>query len=331
MSKKAILVTCLIIVGVLTALIIPLWWNVFPDPYGIKYQEDAYYYSIKLYNNGECNISTNRRTTLQKAFLKGLSEYKSDVKKLFVTGLYNNIEESAFSYFPMVETIDLSGEELITIEQYAFQGCALLKSINFPSSVTTIKRGAFEGCASLKAISIPSSVEKFERSVFENCNSLEKVTFSSRVYYIGIDAFRNCSSLKTISPLYNLERICENAFANCSNLEPITIYTGNRARNTVILKGAFDGCPETAFLQYGNAYYFGNADNPYEVLIKAKNDETSCKVHTQTKLIAENAFANTKVSKINYDGTLDEFMRKKPSDFGQSCDVCCSDGYRHTR
>ncbi len=80
MSKKAILVICLIIVGFLTALIIPYWWEFYPDAYGTKYESSAYNYSYQLYNSGECHIYINNTSTVKKDFLKNLRDYKDDVK-----------------------------------------------------------------------------------------------------------------------------------------------------------------------------------------------------------------------------------------------------------
>ena len=47
--------------------------------------------------------------------------------------------------------------------------------------------------------------------------------------------------------------------------------------------------------EYDNAYYLGNDDNPYLVLIKTKDKNiTSCAIHNNTKFIYSKAFYNCK-------------------------------------
>jgi hypothetical protein len=54
---------------------------------------------------------------------------------------------------------------------------------------------------------------------------------------------------------------------------------------TVIEDGAFVQ-DDFIYNEYDNAYYLGNTENPYMVLIKAKsNDITSCKINENTKII----------------------------------------------
>ena len=60
---------------------------------------------------------------------------------------------------------------------------------------------------------------------------------------------------------------------------------------TSIGDGAFEGCNKLQYNEYDNAYYLGNENNPYLVLIKAKNTSiTSCNINNNTKVIAGEAF-----------------------------------------
>ena len=53
----------------------------------------------------------------------------------------------------------------------------------------------------------------------------------------------------------------------------------------------FRSCPNIEFAEYDNAYYIGNADNPFVVLVETKNAEiTSCEIHENTKIIMGDAF-----------------------------------------
>jgi len=121
------------------------------------------------------------------------------------------------------------------IEEYAFNGCSSLISINvdnrnpvyasvdgvlfdknirnlikypegknqrtyiIPSSVTYIETYAFNGCYGLTNITIPSSVRYIEYRAFYECSSLTSVTIPSSVTYIGQEAFFGCRSLTSVT------------------------------------------------------------------------------------------------------------------------------------
>lgn len=60
---------------------------------------------------------------------------------------------------------------------------------------------------------------------------------------------------------------------------------------TSVGDGAFTGCSRLQYNEYDNAYYLGNKDNLYSILIKAKNIEIeSCIISDNTKFIYGNAF-----------------------------------------
>ena len=66
------------------------------------------------------------------------------------------------------------------------------------------------------------------------------------------------------------------------------------ARAPLVLEGSvFYSCSKLAYNEYNNAKYLGNSDNPYMVLMNAKNTSvTSCDIHPDTKSIAGQAFYN---------------------------------------
>ena len=79
------------------------------------------------------------------------------------------------------------------------------------------------------------------------------------------------------------------AFAGCNNLESISIPDSV----TSIRPYAFDGCNNLAYNKYDNAYYLGNASNPYLILLCAKDASiTTCNINTETKIICSYAFSN---------------------------------------
>ena len=82
-------------------------------------------------------------------------------------------------------------------------------------------------------------------------------------------------------------KIVYDAFRGCSGLISIEIFDSI----TAIAGASFYECSSLQYNEYDNAYYLGNADNPYVALIKAKStDIGSCKINENTKVIQDGAF-----------------------------------------
>ena len=89
------------------------------------------------------------------------------------------------------------------------------------------------------------------------------------------------------------------AFASKTSITSVTIP------NSIASVGyrAFDGCTSLEFNEYGNAYYLGNNDNPYIVLIKASDKAiTSCTINENAKILMSYAFSDCKaLEEINFN------------------------------
>lgn len=130
--------------------------------------------------------------------------------------------------------------------------------------VTSIGDSAFKGNTSITNIIIPDSVTSIGNRAFDSCVSLESVKIPNSVTTIGAEAFSLCFAL--------------------TNIEiPDSV--------TSINSSAFWGCNKRVFNEYDNGYYLGNENNPYYVLIMGKDENiTSCNIHSNTKIIASDAF-----------------------------------------
>ena len=161
--------------------------------------------------------------------------------------------------------------------------------IIIPNGVTSINRRAFLGCDSLISVTIPDSVTSIGSSAFRNCTSLTSVTIPDSVTSIGRDAFYNCDSLTSVAVGNGVTSIGWGAFANCYSLTSVTIPDSV----TSIGSDAFYDCGKLRYNEYGNALYLGNDENPYAVLIEAKNQSiASVNINASTKLINNYAFWN---------------------------------------
>ena len=197
------------------------------------------------------------------------------------------------------------------IGEYAFEDCENLTSITIPASVTSIGEGAFywcdsltsitipEGsqltsigeeafywCDSLTSITIPEGVTSIGKRAFQYCGSLTNINIPENVTSIGEGTFQYCSSLKSVTIPDGITSISHLAFTDCSSLESVTIPESI----TFIGWGAFNGC-SLEYNEYDNGLYLGNEDNPYLVLVRAKNTSiTSCEINSKTRIILEYAF-----------------------------------------
>lgn len=61
------------------------------------------------------------------------------------------------------------------IEEYAFEYCKKMTSINLPKNLNSIGEGAFFGCTGLKEITIPDSVKDTGDALFYGCTALETI------------------------------------------------------------------------------------------------------------------------------------------------------------
>lgn len=136
---------------------------------------------------------------------------------------------------------------LESIDEHAFSGCKLLKSIVVPSTVKVIGRRAFYNCRGIEHVELPDGLERIEDGAFGSCVSLKQVTFPAKgklsegVKHIGTRAFAHCISLTCIDIPSTVKVICDRAFIGCKNLEEVHLC--NEAGQLEEIKhSAFEGC-----------------------------------------------------------------------------------------
>ena len=238
-------------------------------------------------------------------------------------GLYYNITsentvEVGQNYYYDLTTVDIPKSvsyngvvySVTSIGIDAFYYCTNLTSVTIPNSVTSICRNAFDHCTSLTLITIPNSVTSIGSNAFNNCTSLTSVTIPNSVTNIGHDAFYYCTNLTSVTIPNSVTSIANYAFFNCTKLISVTIpnsvtridtcafYNCNILASinipnsvTYIGPGTFDNCNNLDYNVYDNAYYIGNEDNPYLVLMRAKRTTiTDCKINEACKFIYDKAF-----------------------------------------
>lgn len=236
----------------------------------------------------------------------------------------------AFQEDVYLESVDIPSG-VTSIPRLAFWNCILLSRVTIPEGVATIGDRAFSECSSLESVVIPASVTTIDRDAFLYCENLESVTFAkgSQLQTIEDGAFEYCP-LKSITIPESVTRLSgfgNNTFteftipknvtslsmiSECPNLETVTFAPGialtringffncPKLKNLVLPDsvtsvdgGGFFNCDNLLFTEYENAFYLGTRTNPYYVLCKGKDYKiTSCKIHEDTKIIADAAFEN---------------------------------------
>lgn len=129
-------------------------------------------------------------------------------------------------------------EGMTSINDVAFAGSGLLRSVKIPSTVTSIGNRAFDGCSELIGIVIPEGVTSIGGDAFSNCGKLEYALIPDTVCHIGGSAFGGCVNLQSIRLPSQLEEINNATFFLCPNLTECLIPEGVKR----ISSQAFQNC-----------------------------------------------------------------------------------------
>lgn len=139
-------------------------------------------------------------------------------------------------------------------------------SITIPDSITTIGENAFAFCEDLKKISIPDSVTSIGDYAFYSCSMLKSIDIPDSVTSIGDYAFSFCKRLKNINIPNSVTSIGDFPFEHDGRLK---------------------------FEEYNNAYYLGNEENPYMLLVDATSSDVDFVIiHKDTKFIGSYALSS---------------------------------------
>lgn len=95
-------------------------------------------------------------------------------KKILVTGCKNTIIPN----------------DIISIGDYAFFGCANLQTLNLPDGIKNIGYCSFANCTGLYSILLPRTLEKIGDYAFANCKELNQISFKGGIG--AVDFGKNC-------------------------------------------------------------------------------------------------------------------------------------------
>ena len=283
-----------------------------------KIGTDAFSYckSLKYNEYGNCLYLGNE----ENPYLVLVKAKDESITEATISNNTKFIMNNAFRYCKSLQNIAIPNS-VIAIGYSAFYGCIFLQSITIPSSVSSIGECVFSNCSSLTTIIVDKNNKYYDSR--ENCNAIIETSTNKlirgcqttiipcSVTSIGEGAFCGCSSLKCIIIPNSVTSIENNAFFCCNHLQSITIPNtvtniGKFAfsyccslqsisiPNSIMSIGneTFIGCDSLNYNEYSNCLYLGNEENPYLVLVNAKNELiTEATISNNTKFIMDNAFS----------------------------------------
>ena len=166
--------------------------------------------------------------------------------------------DQIYTKMATLDKLSISGTTVNAVNKNISGEVVIPKTIN-GNQITRIPVSAFNGCTEITNVIIPDGVKVIDQFAFSGCTNLQSITIPNTITDIEVYSFNNNTNLTSITIPSNIESISYDAFVGCTSLE---------------------------YNQYDNAYYLGNENNPYVVLMRAINTSiTSCEIHPLTKFL----------------------------------------------
>ena len=281
---------CYTLVEILNKSEISLQVDGGPDPFDNHYLDD---YARNIYGvDGQSKLSVddNGYVVFTDNDKKVLVGYQGENKSLVVPNGITELQTGVF--FAKDFTSIVLPDSLEMIGSSAFSHCYDLIDVNIPNGVCVIPFDAFYYCKSLKEIVLPSTVESIDYEAFYGCIALTEIVIPNSVVSIGSSCFFECDSLESVTIPNSVTNMGEEVFSGCDNLRTV-IWSIPDNKTVSFGRGIFQNCPNLQYNSYDNAYYLGDAEDPYQILVKAKTlDIRTCKIFEGAKIIYCAAFGN---------------------------------------
>ena len=136
------------------------------------------------------------------------------------------IDYGAFCGNDALKKISLAG--IKTINNYAFQNCVVLNSVNFGEGLLSIGSCAFLNCPNIETVSLPESLTTINNGAFKECSKLTSIDIPNKVTELNDITFANCTSLKNVSIGSGCTSISTTAFFGASSIDRITVSEDNK-------------------------------------------------------------------------------------------------------
>lgn len=164
--------------------------------------------------------------------------------KVWIAKSVTTIEEAAFKGAKMLKTVEfLSPSQLQEIGTYAFQQTPL-ENVTIPSSVAKLGDASFADTEKLTEVHFAANtlLKELPGNLFQNAKNLEKVLFdgANQLEKINSYVFLNCPKLKEFTVPKTVKDIASGAFKGTAGLEKVGFEEGSVLER--IGGGAFADC-----------------------------------------------------------------------------------------
>ena len=151
----------------------------------------------------------------------GTSTTQSGWKKLVDPGdgsLFCSGREVMFGNCPNLRSITIPWKSAMQMRRMFPDSYDKQETMTLIGEPVEIPDNAFEGCAALRSIEIPSTVTKIGAFAFAGCSSLTEVVIPKGVWDVGEGAFANCTGLRRVEAAKGLQSAIESrgVFDGCS-------------------------------------------------------------------------------------------------------------------
>ncbi len=168
-----------------------------------------------------------------------------------MTDYYKIVDGVLKSYFGREECAYVP-EEIHTIDEGAFKGCASLKKVVLPKGLRYIGKGAFKGCRKLEEAELSPGITYIGDYAFHRCHSLKRAILPPSVTTLGDCVFLYCDSLQEVR-IPGVTRLGTQAFANDIQLKYLEI---SKELMEDCICDVFTGCGKISVISFadGEAY-----------------------------------------------------------------------------
>ena len=173
-------------------------------------------------------------------------------------------------------------EDITTIQDFTFQGCSSIHSLNITKNVANISAGAFINCFNLSNVTFAStSCSDLNDVIFSN-NAIDEIIFSNNVTRIPSFICNN-QPIQLITIPSSVETIGANAFSGCSQINHVY---WNAIKCEVVDNGLFNSSSSNI-----TSFIFGNGieEIPHHICYNM-NNLTSVTIPYGVIRINNNAF-----------------------------------------
>ncbi len=153
-------------------------------------------------------------------------QYEVDPVSQVDVSIYSSNNDITVANIPETVTYNGNTYNVVSIEDYAFQGRQNLVSASIPNSVITIGIGAFRGSRNLTTVTMGNNVVTIGWAAFEWCNSLSSINISTSLTILEKLLFDECTSLTSITIPDNITTLENGVFKKCTALTSVTIGNG---------------------------------------------------------------------------------------------------------